>query len=258
MKRPTPNDHSGCRVPVVGVGGEVDADAGLATGERERAGAVGGAEIAIPLIVNDEFLGVLDVQSPKIGAFGSTEQMVLKALAAEVASAIYKAQQLAREQEQAWITTAQLQVAEAIGRYDDRSEMLSAVARLVPILAGVNICGYLLWRDEIEHYYGEILVDANGDEDDEFTHLELAIGDWGPLDAVHIGAEVLTTTHLPPWLGKWPTECLRLYPLLSSQGEHLGVMFVDLGLEDSCADFRDENPIDRTVMRPQEELIQSP
>ena len=80
------------------------------------------AEIAIPLIVNNELLGVLDVQSEQIGAFGETEQIVLEALAAEVAGAVYKAQQLAREQQQAWVTTAELQVAEAIGRHDDRDK----------------------------------------------------------------------------------------------------------------------------------------
>jgi GAF domain-containing protein len=96
------------------------------------------AEIAIPLLVNNEMLGVLDVQSPHVGAFGATEQIVLEALAAEVAGAVYKARQLAREQERAWITTAQLQVAETIGRHNDREDMLVAVARLVPILAGVD------------------------------------------------------------------------------------------------------------------------
>jgi hypothetical protein len=120
------------------------------------------AEIAIPLLVNGELLGVLDVQSPQVGAFGSTEQSVLEALAAEIATAIYKARQLAREQEQAWITTAQLQVAEAIGRHDDRDEMLAEVARLVPILAGATMCGFLLWHDDSESYYGATLIDAAG------------------------------------------------------------------------------------------------
>jgi len=194
------------------------------------------AEIAIPLIVNNELLGVLDVQSEQVGAFGSTEQMVLAALAAEVASAIYKTRQLAREQEQAWLTTAQLQVAEAIGRHDDRDEMMTAVARLVPILAGVGLCGFLLWDEDSETYYGVTLFDAHGDEDESFYGLELRVGDWSPLDAVHVGNQALTTTYLPTWLRRERPECLRLFPLLSGPGKRLGVMIVDLPAEESCAE----------------------
>jgi len=215
------------------------------------------AEIAIPLIVNNEFLGVLDVQSPRPGAFGPTEQMVLEALAAEVASAIYKAQQLAREQEQAWITTAQLQVVEAIGRNDDRDEMLESVARLAPILAGVEICGFFVWNEDIERYLGITLVDADGDEDERFTQIELGIGDWNPLDAVHVGCMALTTTHIPPWLRKWRPSCLRLYPLVSGQGKNLGVMFVSLNSVDDCAESAADGRADPAPANPQEELIRN-
>lgn len=213
------------------------------------------AEIAIPLIVNNELLGVLDVQSEQVGAFGSTEQMVLEALAAEVASAIYKARQLAREQEQAWLTTAQLQVAEAIGRHDDRDEMLTAVARLVPILAGVGLCGFLLWDEDNESYYGVTLFDDNGDEDETFCGLELRVGDWSPLDAVHVGNQALTTTHLPTWLRQERPECLRLYPLLSGPGKRLGVMFVDLPAREACAEGESEELTRRSSAWYRQELV---
>lgn len=214
------------------------------------------AEIAIPLLVNGELLGVLDVQSPQVGAFGSTEQSVLEALAAEIATAIYKARQLAREQEQAWITTAQLQVAEAIGRHDDRDEMLAEVARLVPILAGATMCGFLLWHDDSESYYGATLIDAAGDEDEPFPRIELKVGEWGTLDAVHVGGQTMTTTHVPPWLRKYRPGCLRLFPLLSGQGKNLGVMFVAPGSDASC----DENDITKQTtsnVRLREELVQN-
>jgi len=215
------------------------------------------AEIAIPLIVNNELLGVLDVQSAQVGAFGATEQTVLEALAAEVASAIYKARQLAREQAQAWISTAQLQVAETIGRHDDRDEVLAAVARLAPILAGVDICGFLLWSEENARYFGVSLVNAAGDEDDSFATVELGVGDWGPLDAVHVGAQAITTTHVPPWLRKAQPDCLRLYPLLSRQGKNLGVMFVDLGYEAGCENDEEKAWAISSVARLREELVQN-
>ena len=195
------------------------------------------AEIAIPLLVNNELLGVLDVQSPQVGAFGATEQVVLEALAAEITSAVYKTQQLAREQEQAWITTAQLQVAEAIGRHDEPEEMLAAVARLAPLLAGVNLCAFLLWDDDDEAYSGAALIDALGNEDPRFGGLRLAIGDWTALDAIHVGREPLNSTQVPAWLETHASParaCLRLYPLLSGATRRLGAMVVDLDDGSTC------------------------
>lgn len=49
------------------------------------------AEIAIPLIVDAEPIGILDVQSAKVGRFSEREQTVLGALANEVSAAIDKA-----------------------------------------------------------------------------------------------------------------------------------------------------------------------
>jgi phosphoserine phosphatase RsbU/P len=221
------------------------------------------AEIAIPLIVNNELLGVLDVQSTQIGAFGATEQVVLDALAAEVATAIYKAQQLAREQEQAWITTAQLQVAEAISRHDDLGEMLVAVALLGPLLTGTSVCGFLQWDEINEVYHGITLVDGSGDEQEWFRDLTIDIGDWGPLDAVHVGGETLVTAILPGWLKNPPkrpsltVKCLQIFPLSSSQGQTLGVMIVDPGPTAQCHDQTNGPPLNPTTSPRRVELFQN-
>ncbi len=219
------------------------------------------AEIAIPLLVHNELLGVLDVQSPQVGAFGPTEQVVLETLAAELASAVYKTQQLAREQEQAWITTAQLQVAEAIGRHDEPEEMLTAVARLAPLLAGVNLCAFLLWDEDSETYSGATLVDRRGNEDESFANVRLAIGDWTALDAVHVGREPLTITQLPAWLEGHISParaCLRLYPLVSGPVKTLGAMLVDFdnGADDCPTPAQTANGSPSFQAR-REELVQS-
>jgi serine phosphatase RsbU (regulator of sigma subunit)/putative methionine-R-sulfoxide reductase with GAF domain len=218
------------------------------------------AEIAIPLLVNNELLGVLDVQSAQVGAFGAAEQSVLETLAAEVTSAIYKTRQVAREQEQAWLTTAQLQVAEAIGRHDDRDEMLSAVARLAPILVGVNLCGFLLWDDDNESYNGATLVDRGGDEDATFAGVRLSVGDWSALDAVYVGRQPLTTIHVPDWLRARLGDgraCLRLFPLLGSSSRNLGVMFVDhVGFGEGCGE-QDAPSISSAFDVRREELVQN-
>ncbi len=219
------------------------------------------SEIAIPLIVNNELLGVLDVHSPELNAFGPTEQTVLEALAAEVAGAIHKAQQQAREQEQAWMTTAQLQVAEAISRSRDLDEMYANVARLIPLLTGVEFAGFMLWDDEDETYQGTVLVDAAGDTDEHFDQLELEIGDWGALAAVHVGGSAISTSHPPGWLRTsgvrllpGASDCIRLYPLLSSREEPLGVLLVGLEATDACQDNARLPIQERVAARRREEL----
>jgi GAF domain-containing protein len=158
------------------------------------------SEIAIPLLVSGEVLGVLDVQSPQINAFSRAEQTALEALAAEVAAAIHKMQQLAQQRERAWITTAQLQVAEAINRSNGLDETITAVVRLTPMLTGVTLCAILLWYEDEQLYRGAAFFDGDHDASEPFNRIQLKIGDWSPLDAVHVGQEMLSTQRLPHWL----------------------------------------------------------
>lgn len=158
------------------------------------------AEIAIPLIVNNEVLGVLDVQSDQEGVFGIVEKMVLEALAAETAIAIDKARQLARQREQAWITTAQLQVAEALSRSNDLEEIVTAVTRLTPMLTGITFCIVLLWNEELECYQGCNAFGIDPETVKTLKQVRLRIGDWNSLDAVHVGQQALHTSKLPRWL----------------------------------------------------------
>lgn len=191
------------------------------------------AEIAIPLLVNHTVVGVLDVQSPQVGVFTPTEQMVLETLAAEVANAIYKAQQLALQQSQAWTTTAQLQVAEALSRSSDLDEIATAVTRLTPMLVGVSFCGLLLWDAEQECYGGAALYGADAATAERFAQRHFHIGDWNALDAVHVGRQALTTRQIPPWLQRDAAKTdaqldqAELLPLLSAgQDQMQGVMIV--------------------------------
>ncbi len=157
------------------------------------------SEIAIPLVANGEVLGVLDVQSERLGAFTPAQRVTLQTLGTEVAIAIDKTKQLTRQREQAWLSTAQLQIADAIWRSADLDEMAAAVSRLTAMLIGVPVCGLLLWEDEPEQYRltGLHTEHGSGWLPEPVT---IAIGDWHALDAVHIGQETITTPQIPKWL----------------------------------------------------------
>lgn len=136
------------------------------------------SEMALPLIVDGEVVGVLDVQSPKAGIFTRIEKMTLEALASEIAISISKLRQLARQREQAWLSTAQLQVAEAVSRSADLDEILTAVSRLTTMLAGVPFCVILLWDEETAVYRGSYSVGFTPKGAALIAEQRLKIGDW--------------------------------------------------------------------------------
>ncbi|MCA9970981.1 MAG: SpoIIE family protein phosphatase, partial [Anaerolineales bacterium] len=182
------------------------------------------AEIAIPLIVNEHVLGALHVCSPHHGV--AAEQTVLEALAAQVAGAIYKTQQLAQQQERAWLTTAQLEVAAALSRSAQLDEIARAVTRLTPMLTGVALCGLLLWDDELEAYRGQTLTTVEGQEAASFGRRVYRLGQWPALDAVHVGQLPLTTPRVPAWLQRPEPAALARITLLPlhAAGTRLGML----------------------------------
>jgi GAF domain-containing protein len=189
------------------------------------------SEMALPLIVDGEVVGALDVQSPKTGVFTRIEKMTLEALAAEIAISVSKLRQLARQREQAWLSTAQLQVAEAISRSTDLEEMLTAVNRLTTMLAGVPFCAILLWDEETAVYRGSHSIGFSPEGSHLIQQQRLKIGDWPALDAVHVGQQRLTTQKIPHWLqyladDQSKPDCLSLLPVCTLNEVNMGVMIV--------------------------------
>lgn len=185
------------------------------------------AEMAIPLIVDEQLLGVLDVQSETPGVFLNPEQTVLEALAAQVAIAIHKTRQLAAQREQAWVTTAQLQVADAIRQNSGMDDLLASITRLTPLLVGVEHCAILLRQPDLEVYEGKAVYGLEPKQTRAFEEAQLAIGQWNALDAVHVGMARLATKKAPPWMEEHgDTVSLVLYPLIA-KGHMVGIMIVD-------------------------------
>ena len=198
----------------IGISGEPTLDAILAGTH---------AEAVIPLVVDKDLLGILDVQARDVNAFSQQEQMVLEALAAGVATAIHRAEQFAVQREQAWLTTAQLQVAEALSHSENVDDAAATIVRLTPMLLGVEQCLVLIWDEEMRHYHAA----ASYGFPAQYTFPTFSIGDWPTLDAVHIGQEPLTTHRIPPWpVPHNPLET-TLVPLIA-KNEVIGHLIVTL------------------------------
>lgn len=114
------------------------------------------SELAVPLRVGDQVVGVLDVQSDKPHDFNADDLFVMRTLAGQIAVAIDAANTYRAQQEEAWTLNALLQVAENLGRAASVDELLATAVRLPPLLIGAPRAVMLLW----EHEAGQFRVAA--------------------------------------------------------------------------------------------------
>ncbi len=143
------------------------------------------SELAVPLIFGGKTIGALDVESDQPAAFNDEDIYILSTLADQIAIAIHEARLYAAEREQAWISTALLQVAEATGHATSLEEVLDAVVRITPMLSGVERCGIMLADREPGTFRAQIAYGLD-EHEDEFAALRLTPGDSPLLDELHL------------------------------------------------------------------------
>ena len=190
------------------------------------------SELTVPLLLENDLVGVLDVQSASPNAFGADDLFILETLSDQIAIAIQEARLYEAERQQAWLSTALLQVADAMSRLSDMDAVLTNIVRLTPLLAGVDRCAILLWDAGEEAFvpaqtYG--LVPALRET---FDHMLFRSGTMPALDLMRLDKqpvlasasdELLIPADLAEALNIWE---MLLLPLLA-QGELLGAMIVD-------------------------------
>ncbi len=143
------------------------------------------SELAVPLTYGGHTIGAIDIESDQVAAFGEDDIFILGTLADSIAIAIHEARLYAAEREQAWISTALLQVAEATGQATSLEEVLDAVVRITPMLSGVERCGILLADGEPGVFRAQAAfgIDTHADE---FATLRLKPGESWLLDEIHL------------------------------------------------------------------------
>lgn len=190
-----------------------------------------GSEVAVPLKVGTETVGVLDVQSGDKDTFDDEDLFILRTLGDQIAVALESARLHATEQEEAWVLNALLQVAQNIAQARDLDELLEVVVRLVPLFVGVEHCVLFLRDREAGdlralHGYGVDRADLEG--------LRFRSGQMPAFDqAVTEAQPVVVITKeereaLPAALQEMGRGSTWLFPLLAG-GEVSGVLL--LGME---------------------------
>lgn len=104
--------------------------------------------LAATLVLQSEHLGYLVVDRVGILQFPPEEAELIGAFASQASVAIENARLYTAQREQAWVSTALLQVADTLAQSASLEETLSTVVRVAPVLIGVSWCAVLLAVDE--------------------------------------------------------------------------------------------------------------
>ncbi len=110
------------------------------------------SSIAAPMRIGDISVGMITLAHHTPNRYGVESIQMTAAFANYAAVAIQNARLFASAQEQAWIATVLLQVAEATQSTSSIDELLNAVVRLTPMLVGVHGCALFLWEQEVEAF----------------------------------------------------------------------------------------------------------
>jgi serine phosphatase RsbU (regulator of sigma subunit)/signal transduction protein with GAF and PtsI domain len=191
------------------------------------------SELAVPLLLENELVGVLDVQSDEPDAFGTGDLFILDTLGTQIAMAIQEARLYQAERQQAWLSTALLQVADAMSQVSDMDAVLTTIVRLTPILAGVDRCALLLWDDITESFLPAQSYGVRAELREAFEQLAFPRGTVPALDLVlldknplHVDVDEHPDLLPESLVGPFGIREMMVLPLLA-QGELLGVMLVD-------------------------------
>ncbi|MGD8968733.1 MAG: GAF domain-containing protein [Anaerolineae bacterium] len=187
--------------------------------------------IAAPMRAGDQQLGLLTLAHRTPGRYGSESRNMTAAFASYAAVAIENTRLYQRAQEQAYISTVLLRVAEATQSLVTLDEVLDTVVRLMPMLVGVERCALFLW-DESDQVFVSVSACGLGEQQQAFDRLRIAPDDVPAFDRLRIAKEPLflggspsgTSSPLPPPVQAF--ESPLLLPLLA-HGDVLGAMLID-------------------------------
>lgn len=140
------------------------------------------SEIALPLMMGNTVLGVLDIQSDQLMAFRPEDTPVLQSLADQVAIAIQNARLYQVEKNRRQLAETLYQVGRALSRTLDLNEVLNLILEHLAVLVPYERAGVLLRKgDELEFVASrgfppevpplELRIPINSDEDDIFQRI---------------------------------------------------------------------------------------
>ncbi len=144
--------------------------------------------LMLPLLAQGQVLGAIlvDYQGEWLGGgpaeiFRSERLTIIQGIAYQAAAAVENTQLREAQQEEAYVSAALLQVAQAVAMLSDLDEILQLIVRITPILVGVERCVIFL-RDEQNVFYVAGDYGIPRELAAEFRRQAFASGDFPLLD----------------------------------------------------------------------------
>jgi sigma-B regulation protein RsbU (phosphoserine phosphatase) len=110
------------------------------------------AELAVPLIIKNKVIGVLDLQSETIGYFTHEHQRLLELVASRMAVAVENARLYTRVSRQAQTLGVLNDISREITSILDPNDLLERIAQLLKRVIDFQMFSILLWNDRTQHF----------------------------------------------------------------------------------------------------------
>ncbi len=106
----------------------------------------GQTTLFLPLLSQGDLSGLLMMRFDAQWVASEPQLQMMRGIAHQAAAAIQTAQLLEAQQEEAYVSTALLQVAQVVATQADLAVILETIARITPVLTGVNYCLVFLYQ----------------------------------------------------------------------------------------------------------------
>ncbi|HXC94493.1 MAG TPA: SpoIIE family protein phosphatase [Edaphobacter sp.] len=110
------------------------------------------SELAVPLIIKNKVIGVLDIQSEQIGYFTLEHQRLLELVASRMAIAVENARLYTRVSRQAQTLGVLNDISREITSILDPNDLLERIAHLLKRVVDFQMFSILLWNDRTERF----------------------------------------------------------------------------------------------------------
>lgn len=103
------------------------------------------SSISVPLRIGDDVLGILSMAHHTANRYGAEAKDMTVTFANYAAIAIQSARLFSDSQEQAWISTVLLQVAQTCQASTNPDDLFQSMSRLTPLMVGIHNCAFFEW-----------------------------------------------------------------------------------------------------------------
>jgi GAF domain-containing protein len=210
--------------------------------------------VLLPLYAKGELMGAMLIgQQDGTEALTARKIELVSGIANQAALAIESAQLFAAQQEEQWVTTVLLRVAESVNSTVDYEETLRNLVRLTQTLVGTKFCGIMEWHDSERCFVGRAVDGLSKEAEKHFRSATIPVSTDPFAQIIYSSQDIMAfgqgqPSPMPPVLYMLKVDAILALPLIA-KGALLGVMLVDHQSVGERADQRRMNILTGTAQQ---------